>query len=137
MRTDHVSLTLFAWEGTPGAAHHTAAAARGGGGGGDADAEGHALFGSATPPAADNEPGLIRSFGPPLTGRNPAGRERLEAGFRSALRGDMPAGGGTTARAGRAHLAEAPRLGSEIRHGSVPPTDAANLHAAISLRNTT
>ncbi|CAA9209767.1 MAG: mandelate racemase/muconate lactonizing enzyme [uncultured Acetobacteraceae bacterium] len=86
MKIDHVSLTLFAWEGIPATSYHAGAAVRGGASalgllriGTDAGLEGHAFLGSATHTAENDGPGLIRFLKPLLMGQNPLERERLNA----------------------------------------------------------
>ena len=86
MRIDHVSLTLFAWEGIPATRYHAGAAVRDGASalgllriGTDAGAEGHAFLGSAMHTAENDGPGLVRFLKPLLMGEDPLDRERLNA----------------------------------------------------------
>jgi L-alanine-DL-glutamate epimerase-like enolase superfamily enzyme len=87
MKIDHVSLTLFAWEGIP-PTRYGAGASRVEGGrsalgllriGTDAGITGHAFLGSATNTAENDGPGLIRFLKPMLMGRDPMQRERINA----------------------------------------------------------
>jgi L-alanine-DL-glutamate epimerase-like enolase superfamily enzyme len=87
MKIDHVSLTLFAWEGIP-PTRYGANASRVDSGrsalgllriGTDAGVSGHAFLGSATHTAENDGPGLIRFLKPLLMGKDPLDRERINA----------------------------------------------------------
>ena len=86
MKIDHVSLTLFAWDGIPPTRYHAAAKLETGSSalgllsiGTDNGLVGHAFLGSATHTAANDGPGLIRFLKPLLMGRDPLDREAVNA----------------------------------------------------------
>jgi L-alanine-DL-glutamate epimerase-like enolase superfamily enzyme len=86
MKIDHVSLTLFAWEGIPPTSYHAASTQTGGRSalgllkiGTDSGITGHAFLGSATHTAENDGPGLIRYLKPLLMGKDPLDRERINA----------------------------------------------------------
>ncbi|GGC26965.1 mandelate racemase [Siccirubricoccus deserti] len=86
MKIDHVSLTLFAWDGIPPTKYHAASRLDSGSSalgllriGTDSGIIGHAFLGSATHTAVNDGPGLIRFLKPLLMGQDPLERERLNA----------------------------------------------------------
>jgi L-alanine-DL-glutamate epimerase-like enolase superfamily enzyme len=86
MKIDHVSLTLFRWDGIPPTSYHAASAAHGGSSAlgllrirADTGAEGHAFLGSAMHTAENDGPGLIRYLKPLLLGQDPLRREKINA----------------------------------------------------------
>jgi L-alanine-DL-glutamate epimerase-like enolase superfamily enzyme len=86
MKIDHVSLTLFAWDGIPPTKYHAASRLDSGSSalgllriGTDSGIVGHAFLGSATHTAVNDGPGLIRFLKPLLMGQDPLERERLNA----------------------------------------------------------
>ncbi|SDB61159.1 enolase C-terminal domain-like protein [Belnapia rosea] len=86
MKIDHVSLTLFAWEGIPPTKYHASSRLESGSSAlgllrirTDTGITGHAFLGSATHTAANDGPGLVRYLKPLLMGQDPLDRERLNA----------------------------------------------------------
>jgi L-alanine-DL-glutamate epimerase-like enolase superfamily enzyme len=92
VKIDHVSLSIFTWDGIPATRYHQGAfAARDSNLGllrirTDDGIEGNAFLGSAANPGSMDGPQLIRSLKPMLMGKNPLAREAIHQSMRLVSR---------------------------------------------------
>jgi hypothetical protein len=92
VKIDHVSLSIFTWDGIPATRYHQGSfAARDSNLGllrirTDDGIEGNAFLGSAANPGSMDGPQLIRSLNPMLMGKNPLAREAIHQSMRLVSR---------------------------------------------------